>query len=152
MKKHLKLWPLFALIIAAIISLNYSRTRTLENIVSNSLNTAIVTVTNWTGSIPENARTNLTEEEFNKIIQIMSMYKYKRAWGEKRHVSSSGEYYFITLECYNDQENIQQTITLTKSGFVKIDSYWYDVSEGEVASKEMVENIHKYIFEILDKG
>lgn len=152
MKKHLKLWPLFVLIVAAIISLNYSRTRTLENIVSVSLNTAIATVTNWTGSVPENTRTKLTKEEFNKMIQIMSMYKYKRAWGEKRYVSSSGEYYFITLECYNDQGDIQQSITLTKSGFVKIDSYWYDISEGEEVSKEMVENIHKYIFEILEKG
>lgn len=151
MKKYYKFWSILALILLVIISLVYSRPRKVNDIIMTSPDKVFLEVTNWTRATPRHENIEMKKEEFNKVVEMMSINEYRKSAERKIHRSDSGSYYFITFKCYVGKSNEYQTITLTKGGFVQINDCWYDVSGGVDIGKEMINNIYEYICEILEE-
>lgn len=151
MKKYFKYWPVFVLIIIIIINLIHTRPRTVEQLIKTSSDTIYVKVTDWIRSTPRYKKGELTEEEFNEVIEMMSNYKYRKTWGAKINRSDTGSYYFITFDYFSCESNEFQTVTLSKNGGIQINNCGYDVSSSTDISKEIFLSIYEYICEILDE-
>lgn len=151
MKKYIKFWPIFALFLVIIIYLTYSRPRTIESILLTSHDKVFVHITDWIGAAPTDKHAELTEEEFNKVVEMMSLNKFRKTWDRKIHTSDKGSYYFITFQCYMSKTNETQTITLAKNGFIEINDCRYDVTTSVDEGQEMIHNIYEYISDILEE-
>lgn len=154
MKKYFKFLPILGLVLFVVMHMIYARPRTVENILGISSNTVFnfcnVQLTDWNGAILDSKNAELTQLEFNHVIEMMSASKYCKTWGKNDYTSDDGSYYDFTLSYFMSWSKKRQRITITKDGYVYINDYWYHVSSGE--DKEMLHSIYEYICQLIEEN
>ena len=144
MRKYIKYWPVVALILLVIINVVDKKPRILEDIMVTTPDSVNLHVTMWYGSTPNTISKQLTLNEFQKIIEIMKDYKFRKGFGKKTHRYDGSGFYFITFETYSKRNQKEQIITLSKDGLIQVNKNNYSISTGE-KEEEMVSKIYNYI-------
>lgn len=87
-----------------------------------------------------------------EIVKILNKYKYRKSWRDKTHKSNEDRFYFISFETHLKKNQEDESLSLSKDGYIRVNKTYYSVSASSDKSKEMVDKVYKYIFEVLEKN
>lgn len=143
-----KIIPLILLILLLISNFIYSRPIALRSILELSKESITtnnyVNITEWNKSKQNIMHFNLSEEEFNDIMNLLDKYNFRRTFPKNYYSSTDVKFYIIEIE-YSLKEDEKETFRIASDRRIEVGDKTYEVIDKDKAWVETIQKIFDYV-------